>query len=662
MRRKCTLILFAFLLLNVFSTNAFGQGLNLRKTTVLPKAVKNFLNSKEGKKYSEAQFVDAINKSASAPKYAPSNLEFTTVLNEDFSKWTAGSEGNYDTEDVSLNPSKLSSLMNYPGDWSGLYTYQAGGMMYLGSDLVNGPGYLKSPAIDLRGKQGLYRIKLRARTDNPNNTQQMLQIFSFNEASTSIISAEAKQFDSNWTDLEWTFAGGAEQTSIMLYGNSGDIYVDDFTVESVTYPLNSPAITSVTLADVDKVKVEWTAVDGATSYYVYVLDSEDNSLLDEQTVTDTETFLNFIPKGDNYYHIYVIAKDGENESYPTAWWGQLEPESIATPVALPATNISDNGFTANWEKATNASQYILAVTQEHVATSDNETFTIFDDDFSSLNDADMNNPAIVAQLGYCDKYFKRGGWYGDLIAGFSGMIALTNIYADAGLPGSLTSPKMNLGVGDEKVNISGFTASMVDDAVLSIALVKNNQVVDEETVNVSTSGGTFDVELSGGSDDSQIYMSIADASPDGDFIFLDNMKITCTMNKGEIIKLPYTTYYVPYTETSHNVEMPFTGEDKAYYNVQGYFSDEMKSDVSNDITVSRTTGIAELSDAAEKASVTLTEGGVAISNPKAAKIYIYSINGGMVAKDLTGTTHTTVALPAGSYIVRVGNDIFKIMR
>ncbi len=134
------------------------------------------------------------------------------------------------------------------------------------------------------------------------------------------------------------------------------------------------------------------------------------------------------------------------------------------------------------------------------------------------------------------------------------------------------------------------------------------------------------------------------------------------MNKGDVIKLPYTTYYVPYTETSHNVEMPFTGEDKAYYNVQGYFSDEMKSDVSNDITVSRATGIAELSDAAEKASVTLTEGGVAISNPKAAKIYIYSINGSMVTKDLTGTTHTTVALPSGSYIVRVGNDIFKIMR
>lgn len=134
------------------------------------------------------------------------------------------------------------------------------------------------------------------------------------------------------------------------------------------------------------------------------------------------------------------------------------------------------------------------------------------------------------------------------------------------------------------------------------------------------------------------------------------------MNKGDVIKLPYTTYYVPYTETSHNVEMTFTGEDKAYYNVQGYFSDEMKSDVSNDITVSRATGIEELSDAAEKASVTLTEGGVAISNPKAAKIYIYSINGSMVTKDLTGTTHTTVALPAGSYIVRVGNDIFKIMR
>lgn len=661
MRRKCTLILIAVLVLNVFSSNAFGQEIDYGKATILPKAIKNFLNNKEGKKYSETQFVNAMNHIAHAPKYAPSNLDATMVISEDFSKWTAGSEGNPDTKDVSQSASELSSLMNYPGNWSGIYTYQAGGMIYLGYDQANGPGYLRTPAIDLRGKQGLYRIKLRVRNDIP-NTQQMLQVISIDEESTFVINMDAKPFDNKWTDMEFTFSGGVEKTSIMLCANGGNIYIDDFTVECVTYPLDSPKITYVSFIDINKIEVKWSPVDGATSYYVYVQDPEDNSILDEQTVTGTSAYLRFIPIDHKKYYIYIIAKNGEDESFPTVWWDSLRPSYVTTPIALPATNISDNGFTANWEKAISASQYILAVTQEHVATRDNETFIIFDDDFSSLDNTSIENPGFVAQLGYCDRYFKRGGWYGDLVIGMNGMIAITNVYAEIDMNGNLKSPKMNLGVGDGKVNISGYTASMFGDAVLSIAIVKDNQVVDEETINVSTSGGTFDIELSGGSYDSQIYISISDNLSSKDYILLDNIKITCTMNKGDVIKLPYTTYYVPYTETSHNVEMTFTGEDKAYYNVQGYFSDEMKSDVSNDITVSRATGIEELSDAAEKASVTLTEGGVAISNPKAAKIYIYSINGSMVTKDLTGTTHTTVALPAGSYIVRVGNDIFKIMR
>lgn len=661
MRRTYLFILCTFLSFNVFTYKAIGQEISLKGSVTLPEAVGNFLNSKEGKNYTESQFIEALSKKTLAAEPTADNLEYRTVLAEDFSKWVAGSEGNPDTKDVSESVSEMASLMTYPGTWSGLYTYQAGGKAFLGADLENGPGYIRTPPIDLRGKQGLYRIKLRARTDNPNNMEQMLQIFSFNEATTSIINAEAKPFNETWTELEWLFSGGAEKTSILLYGNSGNVYIDDLSVETVTYPLESPKITSVSLSDIDQVDVEWDAVEGATSYYVYTEDYSADKIVSETTVKDTKTSLNFIPSGNTYYYIHVIAKNNEGESYPGSWWGMLEPETVETPVALPATNVTEDGFTANWEKAANASQYILSVTQEHVAGCNEEIFTIFDDDFSLLDNTTLDEPVLVAELGYCDKYFKRGGWYGDIIIGVNGMIGLTNAYSEYGIPGSITSPKMNLGVGNGKIKISGYAVSMYDDAVLSIALLQENNKTDERTIGVATSGDNFDIELDGGTDDGQIYISITDAAT-GEFIFLDNLKITCTMNEDEAIKLPFTTYYVSYPATSYDVTMPLKGKDKAYYTVQGYFSDEIKGEVSNSVIVSMSTGIGNLSKNTEKASVALTADGLNISNPQAEGIYIYSIDGKMVKKDLSGTQQATISLPSGSYIIRIGNETFKIIK
>ena len=272
MRRTYLFILCTILSFNAFICKAIGQEISLKNHIEVPEAVKNFLNSKEGKNYTETQFIEALSKQALTAKSTTGNIKYETVLAEDFSKWVAGSEGSPDTKDVSENASGMASLMTYPGAWSGLYAYQAGGKAFLGVDLENGPGYIRTPPIDLRGKQGLYRIKLRARTDNPNNMEQMLQIFSFNEATTSIINAEAKSFNENWTELEWIFSGGAEKTSILLYGNNGNVYIDDLSIEMVTYPLERPKITSVSLYDINQINVEWDAVEGATSYYVYAED------------------------------------------------------------------------------------------------------------------------------------------------------------------------------------------------------------------------------------------------------------------------------------------------------------------------------------------------------------------------------------------------------
>lgn len=664
MRKHYFTILTAALLLPVASVCAnAGDVKDGDRVSTLPEAVLNFLDTGAGKAFTARQFAAAQAKAEVPVVSKASGLKYEAVLSEDFSKWTAGAENAPDAADIAEDSISLQQYMNMQGGWTGLYAYQAGGTVYFGSDAVHGPGYLKTPSIDLRGSQGVYRIKMRARTADANHVEQMLQIFSLDEGASSIINAQAMPFGQDWTDLEWLLSGGAEKTSILLYGNSGNIYVDDLTIEKVTYPLNTPKITQVTLEDANVVKVKLQPVEGATSYYLYAQDSDaDNKVVAQTTVTAAEAVLNFLPEDGTYYKIYAVAKGSEGDSYAASWWGKLAPEAVGEPVALAATNITDNGFTANWERGVNAAKTILAVTQKHVATVDNEPFVIFDDDFSSLSDATEENPVTVAQMGYCDKYFKRSGWYGDVVAGFGGMIAITNSYASYGLVGSITSPAMNYGIGGGKISVSAKVQSYVDDAVLSVAFMDGNAKVGEQTVDVGTQGSTFSIDLNGGKEGYKLCISIKDAAESGDFIFIDDLKISGTMNKGESITLPYTSFYVPYPATSYDVSLPLTGEDNATYTVQGYFSDELKSGVSDEVTVKRGAGIGYLSQGGCKPAVIMTADGISFCNPGHAAVCVYTADGRMVASFKGISDNVNVPLRGGIYIVRIGGETFKVSK
>lgn len=635
--------------------------LNTKQGKDMPQAVYSFLRSDAGKPYTEAQFKEAYKRSWGMKKAESNNLKYVTVMTEDFSKWTAGSEGTPDATDLTSDSTTLQSYMTTPGDWTGLMAYQAGGMCYFGEDTEHGPGYLKSCFLDLRGDQGVYRITMRARTDNPDNEDQMLQIWSLDEGASGIINAQAMAFGKEWTDLEWTLSGGREKTSIMFYGNKGKVYVDDMKVERIVYPLATPEITSCEMTDADEVTVEWGAVDGATSYRVYAYNSDTEEYVADTTVTEPKAVLKFIPMGDTYYSVYVVAKNGSDESYPESWWGQFEPGDIETPVALAATNVTDNGFTANWEKAKFASQYIVAVNQKHVATSDGEVFNLFDDDFSVFDDVD-EEPVQIAQMGYCDKYFKRAGWYGDVVFGYYGMILITNMYASYGLAGRLVSPAIDYSVGGGKVKVSGTAMSYLDDAILSIALVKGKTTLSEETVDVGKTGAVIDVELDGGTDGAQLVFKITDSAEGGDMVFLDNLKVSVTMDKDEQIELPYSSTYVNTPATSLDVEIPLAGSDDASYTVKGYFSDDVQSDESNEIDVKKSDAIRSINHDALQSRVVVRGDAVVVSNPTNAEVKVYTIDGRAVAESNGMNATSSFSLPSGAYIVRVGGDTFKIAK
>lgn len=87
-------------------------------------------------------------------------------------------------------------------------------------------------------------------------------------------------------------------------------------------------------------------------------------------------------------------------------------QSLDTPKAKPATNITAKGFTANWERVDSAEAYCVFVYDQKPVTRDGET-VIIDEDFPYINQGSVIEPAggdemyvDLSEKGYTSTY----GW------------------------------------------------------------------------------------------------------------------------------------------------------------------------------------------------------------------------------------------------------------
>lgn len=92
---------------------------------------------------------------------------------------------------------------------------------------------------------------------------------------------------------------------------------------------------------------------------------------------------------------------------------QRGPQKLAhglpVPVVKPATNVSDAGFTANWEKASGANCYTVYTYIRHKAPAD-ETYYFYNDDFSGFKYGSIESPFDIG-WGWLDGYTNRSNWY-----------------------------------------------------------------------------------------------------------------------------------------------------------------------------------------------------------------------------------------------------------
>lgn len=658
----------------------------------LPAPLRSFLKSEAGSNYNAADFArflkkentNQIQKTPTKEKtdFVPEEI---SLLTEDFSKWTAGSEGNPDAVDITADSVTLQTYMQTPG-WTGLRAYQAGGVAYLGLDEVgdDGPGYLLTPELNLAATGGMYKLKFRARSANPMHEQQALQTWTLDNGTNSIVSARGYTITTEWTDCEMDFSGGGTRSTIMMHGMQGKVYFDDFEVIVYDYGIGKPVVEDMVLQGLDKIAVRWTSVEGATSYLVSFYDSDNATYVvpefDTQS-TDTTCVINYPIVAGTFYRLEVKATDGEHISPAATFTGYLAPEAVGATEALAASDITDESFTANWNAATYAYGYVVDVTKRHIASTDGDVVVMTDENFDLVPGGNAEGPQTLVQLSYADKYMQQPGWLLDLgLSGFTpeetGILGITNMMADWGLPGFMLSPTFNLSNGGGKVTVEFKAKSLFDDAVLVLSLVNFEEGVPFPGyvgVPVGTEWQEFSYELEGGIDGCEIYFLIYDAAEGGDVIYFDDLKVSQTLNKDEYITFPYrkVTTDDP-TVLQAVVETPGKmAGDFFSYTVTGYFpvtidpvyGDEiMYGEPSNVIYVDAPNAVESISTN-KLAKAYFVGNELHIDNPAGKPVYIYTIGGALIKADATGNTVVTSRLTQkGVYIVRVGEHAVKVVK
>ena len=296
----------------------------------------------------------------------------------------------------------------------------------------------------------------------------------------------------------------------------------------------------------------------------YATQAMPKMLITDSLVTDTFCLVSGIdPTMEHFYNVKVKEGDLISDQSDDIW---VDGINGLTPVALPATDITENSFTANWESNYNADTYKVSFVQTVVTTSDNQEVTLLEEDFSGIVDGTFDNPGfswdLVHNLGENGQSDQE--WLLTYPRWVKGMAGSQGPNYWSGKAGLVLSPKMKLGNNAVKVSFKAYNKAAGDN-IWVMAIKEHDSSVAEvgSVVPMSAKGNdyTSDTVIMSGVDFGDTPLHIAFMSEQGEF-YVDDIKISVIVpTAGTSVEIPYKT--VNATETSHTLtHLP--GGDYAY--------------------------------------------------------------------------------------------------
>ena len=284
------------------------------------------------------------------------------VIWEDFSKFTAGSEGTPDATDVN-DPStaEIPAEMTLSPGWKGLGIKQAGGIAYVGTYDEYGwdeTGYLKTCPTDLSINNGTCTVKFRAKSASSEGDEVAVRLA--NPSNTYIDEQRVKLTD-QWQDFEVKLNKGTADAFVHFFSVWHEWYVDDIAVISEGIP--SPENLHVTsfkgyestfawdaTAEAEKYKVQVYFWDKSKKDYTYIVDGEET--------TETSYKVTGLDLTETYFFKVAAVQGTSVSAYSES---RTIAPVLAAPTPIKPTDYSGTSFTAAWEPYEDADFYVLNV-------------------------------------------------------------------------------------------------------------------------------------------------------------------------------------------------------------------------------------------------------------------------------------------------------------
>lgn len=284
------------------------------------------------------------------PNHARDGITKTTILSEDFSKFTAGTDS--EPDHIRLDNAETGVIsdeyFNTSG-WKGNEVYQAGGCAYLSfSEEYQETGIIITPTINTSG--AIY-INCRMRTVDPAGDVVCYNIYDQNLEEVIDANIDFIRVTNEWTNVSWFTSAGDENSRIYIYSYSKNVFIDD--IEIVSVQLSTPTLQEETNISKDSFTANWSAVDNADSY-IFKLTANHTAETDETFYYTNSSFDNVASQGTIYdpeitpemeasidnWHIYMPALINEAIGFTGKYAGSEVFGAITSPVLDLS---SDNG-------------------------------------------------------------------------------------------------------------------------------------------------------------------------------------------------------------------------------------------------------------------------------------------------------------------------------
>lgn len=451
----------------------------------------------------------------------------------------------------------------------------------------------------------------------------------------------------DWTTVT-VYCGGYTNTSssrlkVQPFLSVNGLYMKSLKVEYSPDFIAAPEAYLPNDADGTQFTASCSRIAGAAGYEadVFSIGADDKPVYFKQNVelkaasaySDPSAKITGLDPATTYYYVArALNANGKKSENSEIVEVVRKLTSIDAPVALDPTNVTETGFTANWNAVENAKSYIV-YTYEKTKLEQAAEAPVFAEDFSGVN---VGTIASIEFTGNIDDFTKIPGWTTD----FSKAYAAGYFVFDPISSGTLTTPAIDLSADGGKctVTLKGFTGSYGNMAATSntigAELLVDGNVVETATTLVCDKDAPADFvfNFTKGTANSRIRFTYTLVGGSGERLYVDEITVTQLMPAGTVIENLIGNKSVE--GTSADIELtPEAGKTYGYYvvavgeTVTGSGAtagvSELLSNESNHVDVTfATNAIESIVDGNDAPVEWHTLQGVKVAEPAAPGIYI----------------------------------------